>query len=75
MNQAQFLSNEKNKHRLINMIFTLLNTAGNRTKIDPEDADGLIVVTSIENARNDSETTVERVRYVNFILFYKILML
>ena len=57
------------------MIFTLLNTAGNRTKIDPEDADGLIVVTSIENARNDSETTVERVRYVNFILFYKILML
>ena len=40
------------------MIFTLLNTAGYRTKIAPEDADRLIVVTAIENARNDSETTV-----------------
>ena len=58
VNQAQFLSNEKNKHRLINMICTLLNTAGYRTKIAPEDADRLTVVTAIENARNDSEATV-----------------
>lgn len=58
VNQKQFLSNEKNKSRLIQMISHSLNEAGFRTKIAPEDADKLIVDTAIENVRADSKTTV-----------------
>lgn len=58
VSQKQFLSNEKNKMRVIEKISSSLNAAGFRTKIAEEDADRLIVVTAIENARLDSDTTV-----------------
>ncbi|XP_043269016.1 uncharacterized protein Nepl16 isoform X1 [Venturia canescens] len=57
-NQKEFLSNEKNKSKIIDLISKTLNTAGFRTKIAPEDADRLIVVTAIENSRMNTETTV-----------------
>lgn len=51
--QKQFLSNEKNKSRLIEMICTTLNTSGFRTKIADEDANRLIIVTALDIARID----------------------
>lgn len=58
MNQKQFLSNEKNKIRLIQMLCTPLNSSGFRTKIAFEDADFLIVNSAIEHARIENQTTV-----------------
>lgn len=58
VNQKVLLSNEKNKARLINLLCRSLNAAGFRTRIAPEDADRLIVVTAIENASLNSEETV-----------------
>lgn len=58
VNQKQFLSNERNKTKLIEFICTALKSVGFRTKIADEDADRLIVITAIENARLDFESTV-----------------
>ena len=58
LNQKQFLSNEKNKIRLIQMLCTTLNSSGFRTKIAFEDADFLIVNSAIEHARIENQTTV-----------------
>ena len=58
VNQKQFSSSEKNKTRLINMLCLALNAVRFQTKIAPEDADRLIVMTAINNARADYKTTV-----------------
>ena len=58
MNQKQFLSNDRNKSRHTDLICTSLNAAGFSTKIAPEGADRVIVLTAIENARIDTEATV-----------------
>ena len=57
--QSKFLSNKKNKRRLIAMLITKLTSQGYSVKQAHEDADTLIVNTAIEEAsKTNSITTV-----------------